>query len=57
MGNSELWIRSEGYFKKGRGQPCGPVAKTPHYQGGLNSIPGQGTKSRIPHLKDLACCN
>ena len=58
MGNSGLWIRSEAYFKKGRGRPCGPVAKTPHYQeGGLNSIPGQGTKSRIPHLKDLARCN
>ena len=58
MGNSGPWIRSEAYFKKGKGHPCGLVAKMPRSQeGGLNSIPGQGTKSHIPHLKDPACCN
>ena len=25
--------------------------------GGLGSIPGQGTRSRMPQLKDLACHN
>ena len=55
MGNSGSWIMSEAYFKKGKGRPCGLVAKTPHSQGGgLNSIPGQATKSRILHLKDPA---
>ena len=47
--------------------PAGPVAKTPHSQcRGLDSIPGWGSRSRIPqprvrilqlNIPDPVCCN
>ena len=38
--------------------PGGPVVKTLHSQcRGLGSIPGQGTRSRMPQLKDPTCHN
>ena len=38
-----------------QGGPGGPVAETAPIAGGPGSIPGQGTESLMPQLKDSAC--
>ena len=38
--------------------PGGPVAETLHSKcRGVGLIPGQGTRSHKPQLKDPTCCN
>ena len=48
-----LWTRNFCVFKNEGDFPGDPVAKTLHSQStwGLNSIPGQGTRSHMPQLR------